>query len=183
MLKKYAFPFLFLILCTSQAVQARDKENVKAVMTSKWIGKYKKLKFDLENKAATLKEMEDLSEDDYARIRTSYASTGKKLEVWLQHLITTLEKADPASTEYFAKGELNPELENEFRKLGTFYANEFSTLYDEITGTHTRPAISFDDSDEPVKVMPPSTIVWKFDREELTASIQPLIPADWNSLN
>ena len=172
--------FSFLLGFTAQA---QTKENVKAVMASKWIGKYKKLKNDLESKAATVKEMDDISDEDFALLRKSYTETSKLLEGWLNNLVNTLEKADPATVDYFAKGELSPELQTEFQTLGTFYANDFSTLYEEITGLKTRMVISLKDNGNPERDLPPSHIVWKFDREELTAGIQSLIPADWNSIN
>jgi len=156
-------------------------DKVKALMTSKWIGKYKQLKKDIEHKAAIVKDMEQLSDEDYNTLRVSYSETSRRLEIWLQNLESTLEKGDAADVAYFSEGNLSPALDNELREIGTFYANEFSTHYEEITGIKSRSILNF--NDDQAKFIPPANITWKFEHEELVTGLQPLRPLDWNSVN
>jgi hypothetical protein len=182
MKNNYIVLFLFLI-CFSFSAFAESTDKVKVLMTSKWISKYKKLKKDIENKASTVKDMDQIDDSDYNALRNSYSETSKKLEVWLLHLENTLEKGEPSDMEFFASGVLNPALEKELQEIGTFYANDFSTLYEEITGIKSRCFINLSEDNAGSNGVLPTNIVWKFEHEELSASLQPLRPLDWNSLN
>jgi hypothetical protein len=177
----YAF-FLVVFLTAASGLSAGTNDSVKALMTNKWIAKYKQLKKDIENKAATVKDMEDISENDYNLLRDSYDETSLRLEIWLQNLEATLEKGDAADADYFVNGRLSPSLEKELREIATFYANDFSTLYEEVTGIKTRSIINLNDDEEIVNSGQPASISWKFMHEELSASLQPLRPLDWNSV-
>ena len=183
MLKLNYTLLLVFFLFSGSFASDRTSDHVKALMTSKWIGKYKQLKKDIENKAATVKDMEQISDEDYDALRKSYSETSRRLEIWLHHLEATLEKGDASDISYLAGGMLNPALENELREIGTQYANEFSTLYEEVTGLKSRGIINLNNEDEGSRSVPPTNIVWKFQHEELVASLQPLRPLDWNSVN
>jgi hypothetical protein len=176
---------LLMVLFLFSGAFASDKtgDNVKALMASKWIGKYKQLKKDIENKAATVKDMDQITDEDYDALRKSYSETSRRLEGWLLNLEATLEKGDASDVVFFSNGLLNPVLENELREICTFYSNEFSTLYEEVTGIKSRSIFSLNDGNDGNRTIPPTNIVWKFEHDELVSGLQPLRPLDWNSVN
>ncbi len=174
---------MVFILVSGVSATEKTGDNVKALMTSKWIGKYKQLKKDIENKAATVKDMDQISDEDYDALRKSYSATSRRLEGWLLNLETTLEKGDASDVDYFSKGLLNPVLENELREICTYYSNDFSTLYEEVTGIKSRSILNLNDDNEGARSVPPTNIVWKFEHQELVSGLQPLRPLDWNSVN
>jgi hypothetical protein len=186
MLKKFTpFFFTFLLISTLPVIgKCQSKENIKTVLGNQWISKYKVLKVDLENKAASVKDRNDISETDLASIQKSYNLTSGMLQVWLDDLVVILEKSEPAKMEYFTKGELCPELEIRLREIITYYSNEFNTKFEEITGQESHFVIGMPEKKETNSSIPPSNITWKFEVEDITASIKkPLAPANWNSLN
>ncbi len=186
MLKKFTpFFFAFLLVSTLPVIgKGQSKENIKTVLGNQWISKYKVLKVDLENKAASVKDRNDISETELASIQKSYNLTSGMLQNWLDELVFTLEKSEPAKMEYFSRGELCPELEIRLKEIITYYSNEFNTKFEEITGQDSHFVIGMPEKKETNSSIPPSNITWKFDVEDITASIKkPLAPANWNSLN
>ena len=186
MLKKFTpFFFTFLLISTRPVIgKCQSKENIKTVLGNQWISKYKVLKVDLENKAASVKDRNDISETDLASIQKSYNITSGMLQVWLDDLVVILEKSEPAKMEYFSRGELCPELEVRLKEIITYYSNEFNTKFEEVTGLDSHFVIGIPEKKETNSNIPPSNIIWKFDVEDITASIKkPLTPANWNSLN
>jgi len=174
---------MVFLLVSGVSATEKTGDNVKALMTSKWIGKYKQLKKDIENKAATVKDMDQISDEDYNALRKSYSETSRHLEAWLLNLEATLEKGDASDINYFSNGLLNPVLENELREICTDYSNGFSTLYEEVTGIKSRNILNLNDEDGEGRTVPPTNIVWKFEHAELVSGLQPLRPLDWNSVN
>jgi hypothetical protein len=154
---------------------------MKMFMNNEWILKYKKLKNDLENKAATIKDMEELSEKNIAELKESYGRTSLMLESWLLEVVTALETAQPEQMSNLSKGNLNPELEAGFNELLTAYANDFSTQYEEVTGLTDNFVLSMNAERAETTNASPSTI--KFEKNELLAGVKQLLPNDWNSVN
>jgi hypothetical protein len=181
MLKFFSISVLSLFLCTGLSVNCQSKDNIRLLMGNEWISKYKKLKNDLENKVAMVKDMEDLTEKNVADIRDSYNRTSLLLEDWLLQVVNTMESADQSKIETFTKGNLNPELQEAFRGLLTAYADDFTTQYEEITGRSDNFVVSLQSESEGKEI--PGNIAWKFERDEMLAGIKPLLPNDWNSIN
>lgn len=181
MLKYIATGLFAIILLSSFPAVCQSGDNGKVLYGNEWIRKYKRLKSDLENKVAKVKEMEDLSERDIEDIRDSYNRTSLLLENWLLQVVSVLETAEPAKMESFSKGSVNPELQASFGELLTAYSNDFTTLYEEKTGFSDNLVMSMESNGEVRESM--TTITWKFEREELMVKIQPLLPSDWNSIN
>jgi len=181
MLKYIALGIFAIILLAANPAQSQSADNGKVLYGNEWIRKYKRLKSDLENKVAKVKDMEDLSERDIEDIHDSYNRTSLLLENWLLQVVSALESAEPAKMESFSKGIVNPELQTSFGELLTAYSNDFTTLYEEKTGYRDNLVISLENNEDYKKNM--TTITWKFEREEFMAKIQPLLPSDWNSIN
>jgi len=175
----FALPLFVLNPAHSQS-----KEIVKTVMTNQWITKYKKLKTDLENKAAFIKNMENISEKDLVLIKNSYSETSFLLDTWVNHLVQSLEENKSGNLEQLANGDIAPDLKAELQKLFTFYANDFSTKYEDVTGQKSNFVVGAP-TEQPVtgatnSTETPSTTI---DKDVLMARIkQPLTPSDWNSI-
>ena len=181
MLKFFTISSLIIFLTSGLAVNCQSKDNVRLLLGNEWIGKYKKLKNDLENKVALVKDMEDLSEQDISDIRDSYARTSLLLENWLLQVVNTMESADQSKIETFSKGDLDADLQEGFRNLLTAYADDFTSQYEEKTGRSDNFVINLESNNELKEI--PGNITWKFEREEVLAGIRPLLPNDWNSIN
>lgn len=165
---------------TSQT--AKDKEVIRAILTNQWITKYKKLKSDLENKAAYVKNMESVSESDMKSLEKSYAETTLRLDAWLEHLVNLVAENNATCLENLSHGDLPEVLRDELQDVFTFYSNDFSTRYEEVTGLESGVAI-----DTPKKLA--ADINWDFPgegtvaRDLLMARVkQPLSPSSWNSI-
>jgi hypothetical protein len=151
-------------------------------MTNQWVGKYKKLKTDLENKAIHVKNMPNVSEDDLKAIQQSYSQTSKMLDAWLDLFIASLSTNPNACLEQLSQGDIPQDLKVELQKIFTFYANDFSTRFEDITGS-TANAI------EGPRDIQPQAVEVRFgshppiDKNTLLARFKtPLSPADWNTL-
>jgi hypothetical protein len=176
----FALPLFVLNPAHSQS-----KEIVKTVMTNQWITKYKKLKTDLENKAAFIKNMENISEKDLVLIKNSYSETSFLLDTWVNHLVQSLEENKSGNLEQLANGDIAPDLKAELQELFTFYANDFSTKYEDITGQKSNFVVgaptdqAVTETTSSTENSPSTTI----DKDVLMARIkQPLTPSDWNSI-
>lgn len=155
-------------------------------MTNHWVKKYKKLKSDLEDKAGYVKTSETISEADKKNIKKSYLETSKRLEIWLDHLVSTIEHKDGQALQQLSEGNIDQELKAELLDIFAFYSNEFQLLFEEVTGqeakmvvTHTRLMSEVDQE---------KSVHWngsndKIQREFLISNVKkPLQPAAWNSL-
>lgn len=176
----FALPLFVLNPARSQS-----KEIVKTVMTNQWITKYKKLKTDLENKAAFIKNMENISEKDLVLIKKSYAETSYLLDAWVNHLVKSLEENKSGNLEQMANGDIAPDLKAELQELFTFYANDFSTKYEDITGQKSSFVVGAptEQNDDETTSATETAQVTPIDKDILVARIkQPLSPSDWNSI-
>lgn len=174
------FPLLAAHPATSQT--AKDKEVIRAILTNQWITKYKKLKSDLENKAAHVKNMKGVSESDLNSIEKSYAETTLRLDAWLEHLINLVAENNSTCLIDLSHGDMPEILKTELQEVFTFYSNDFSTRYEDVTGEESGVAI-----DTPKKQS--ENINWSFtsegslDREFLMARLkEPLSPTSWSSI-
>lgn len=180
--KTYLISAITILLILLNPIAGFTKANVKVLMTNEWIGKYKKLKSDLERKVARAKDMENLSEKNISDLRDSYARTSMMLENWLIQVVNSVGDSEPSQLEYLAKGDMSPELQNSFREILTFYADDFTTQYEEITGLRENFVVSLNSSGSDKN--PDATILnQKFEKDDLMAGIRPLLPGDWNSIN
>jgi len=182
MLRVIAFSiFSFFLMAESRAF-AQSRETMKVLMGNEWIGRYKKLKYDLENKVARAKDMENLSEKNIADIRDNYVRTSLMLENWLMRVVESVELNNQYQIQYLSKGDLSPELQESFRGIVTTYANDFTSDYEEITGIRENFVLRLPNN----KVSQSgndTAVEWKIQREDLMACIMPLLPNDWNSIN
>ena len=133
----FALPFLLASPAFSQS-----KELVRAIMTNPWVAKYKKLKRDLENKVAYLKNMDGLPEDKLNAMKKSYTQTQMRLDLWINHLTETVAGGNSDSRERLAQGDLDDNLKEELRDIFSFYSNDFIFRFEETTGQN--PAYVFD---------------------------------------
>jgi len=176
----FALPLFVLNPAHSQS-----KEIVKTVMTNQWITKYKKLKTDLENKAAFIKNNENVSEKDLILIRKSYTETSILLDAWVNHLVQSLEENKSGNLEQLANGDIAADLKEELQVLFTFYANDFSTKYEDITGQKSSFVVGAptDQSGTESTASTETSQTTTIDKDVLMARIkQPLMPTDWNSI-
>ena len=162
----------------------QSNDASKTILSNSWVKKYKKLKSDLEEKAAVVKNMENLSEADLKSIEKSYKKTSKMLEEWLDHLIIALETGNKETINQLSEGSIDPVLKEELLVIYTIYANEFSTRYEEITGLEGKTVLSHnrlmaDGNSESSDL----NLVNKFDRSFLIATVKdPLTPSDWKAI-
>lgn len=181
MLKYFILSALALLILGGNPGFANSKETMKVLMGNEWIGRYKKLKTDLENKVARAKDLENLSEKDIADIRDSYVRTSLMLENWLLRVVESIEINNQYQLNYLSKGDLSPELQASFRDIVTAYANDFTSGYEEITGIRDNLVLNLPSSGADNKPM--AMVDWNVQHEELLACITPLLPGDWNSIN
>jgi SPX domain protein involved in polyphosphate accumulation len=174
------FPLFAAHPATSQT--AKDKEVIRAILTNQWITKYKKLKSDLENKAAQVKNMEGISESDMKALEKSYAETTLRLDAWLEHLVNLVAENNATCLADLSHGDMPEVLRSELQEVFTFYSNDFSTRYEEVTGLDSGVAI-----DTPKNQA--DDINWEFPgegsvaRDLLMARVkQPLSPSSWSSI-
>jgi len=176
----FALPLIVLNPALSQS-----KEVVKTIMTNQWVTKYKKLKTDLENKAAFIKNMENLSSKDLATIKKSYVETTFMLDSWLNHLVTSIQEDKTKNLEQLANGNITDDLKEELQEIFTFYANDFSTKYEDVTGIKNSavigsPIMGQENTEISTEVYSSSSEV---DMDMLLAKVKkPLSPSDWNSI-
>jgi len=179
------FQVLVFTLCFVKPAfsQNKDKEAVKTIMTNQWVSKYKKLKTDLENKAIFIKNMENISERDLAKLKKSYTATSKMLDTWLDHLVVSIHDKNE-TMEQIAQGDINSELKEELQKIFTFYADNFSTFYEETTGQKSNfvidsPKTEDSESNEETAWTQEKPIEVDF----LLSNVKkPLRPNNWNSI-
>lgn len=182
MLRIIAFSVLSFFLIAESKAFAQSRETMKVLMGNEWIGRYKKLKYDLENKVARAKDMENLSEKNIADIRDNYVRTSLMLENWLMRVVESVELNSQYQIQYLSKGDLSPELQESFRGIVTSYANDFTSDYEEITGIRENLVLKLPNHE----VSQPgndTALEWKIQRDDLMACIMPLLPNDWNSIN
>ncbi len=147
--------------------------------------KYKKLKTDLENKAAYVKNMEKISEKDLKEMKSSFNATNIMLDEWLGHFVSSLSEGK--NIEELSSGNIAPDLKSELEEIFTFYANDFSTRFEDLTGQESRFVIGSPvNADQSSKRLSAEINVSEsgIDRELLTSKVKKiLVPNDWNSIN
>ena len=182
MLRLIAISVLSFFLIAESSAFAQSRETMKVLMGNEWIGRYKKLKNDLENKVARAKDMENLSEKEISDIRDSYVRTSLMLENWLMRVVESVEISNQYEIQFLSRGGLSPELQESFRGIVTSYANDFTSGFEEITGIRENLVLKLPNNE----VSQPgngTAVEWKIQREDLMACIMPLLPNDWNSIN
>jgi len=179
------FPVLVLtfFILNPAISQSKDKEVVKSIMTNKWVNKYKKLKMDLENKAIYVKNMEDLNDEELAKVKASYLTTSKMLDAWLDHLVESIHSKNE-TLDQIAHGDINSDLKEELQRIFTFYADDFSTLYEQTTGQKSTIVIDSPSTDESENSSTASLLLDKpVEVDFLLANVKkPLSPNNWNSI-
>jgi hypothetical protein len=177
----FALPIFFL---NPAGAQSKDKEVVRVIMQNQWITKYKKLKTDLENKAAYVKNLEKISDRDLGAIKGSYVETSRMLDAWLDHFVNSIHQNKASSFENLSHGEISQELKDELQTIFTFYANDFSTMYEDITGEEPKVVTNLgesetENSDSDLRISQDANI----EMELLIAKVKtPLTPMAWNSI-
>lgn len=164
---------------------AQSSDLLKTVLSNSWVKKYKKLKSDLEEKAYVAKSMENISESDLKSIEKSYKKTSKMLEAWVDHLVADLEKNNHQIIYKMSEGSISEDLKKELLDIFTFYANDFSTLYEEATGLKSRTIFThsalLEDGQQALDIEAGKL---KVEKNFLLANVKkPLSPTDWKTLN
>jgi hypothetical protein len=164
----------------------QSKEALKSILANSWVKKYKKLKKDLEEKASFVKNMKNISESDLKIMETSYSKTSERLDAWLLHFAESIENDEKTIT-YLNEGSISPELKTELVGIFTYYANEYSTKFEDLTGIQTKTLITHqvlngeEKSEDNSKIEMPTN--GKIDKNYLLANvIKPLKPSAWNSI-
>lgn len=175
----FALPILLM-----SPVFAQSQETVQTIMTNNWVKKYKKLKTDLENKAVHVKDMDNISKADRTNIEKSYEETSRRLELWLDNLITQIDLNNQVVLNHLASGGMEPELKSELLGIFTFYSNNFATQYEDITGEGVQAIMSnsklMEDGEQNSNIKVP---VGKVEKEFLIANVKmPLSPTAWDAL-
>lgn len=173
---------LFVLLMTPVFAQSQDA--VKAIMTNHWVKKYKKLKSDLENKAVHVKDMDNISESERANIEKSYMHTSQRLEQWLDNLINEVDNNNQGVLAHLAEGTMEPQLKNELLDIFSFYANDFASHYEEVTGKGVKAIMPnhklMEDGEQNPRIKVPSG---KVEKDVLIAYVKkPLSPTAWSAL-
>ena len=162
---------------------AQSKDALKTIMTNQWVKKYKKLKTDLEDKAGFVKTLENVSEADQQLIKASYQQTSKMLDHWLDHLVASIEKNNDVAMAKLAEGSMDEELKAELLEIFSFYSNDFTTKYEEVTGIETKTVVTHARLMEDGSMEPTVVPTGKVERDFLISNVKkPLQPANWNAL-
>lgn len=176
----FALPLFLLNPALSQS-----KEVLQTILTNQWVMKYKKLKTDLENKAAYVKNMDKISERDLTKMKKSYNATNVLLDDWIEHLAVSIQNG--SDLEQLAHGGISEDLKKELEIIFSFYANDFSTKFEELTGQEASFVIGAPGNDneaDPANGTGLQPTEKNIDREFLTAKVKKmLVPSDWNSIN
>jgi len=174
----FAIPLLFAMPSTGQS-----KEALKSIMANSWVKKYKKLKTDLEDKAYFIKNMENISESDLKSMEKNYQITTKMLDTWLLDFANSVE-LKKENISYLSEGTINPELKQELLDIFTYYTDNFTTQYEDITGQKSKMIISHQQLMEEGEIISSnSTNFEKVDRPFLMANlVEPLKSTAWNKI-
>lgn len=175
----FALPILLM-----SPVLAQSQDAVKAIMTNHWVKKYKKLKSDLENKAVHVKDMDNISEAERANIEKSYGQTSQRLEQWLDNLINQVDNNNQVVLAHLAEGSMEPELKTQLLDIFSFYANDFASHYEEVTGEGVKAIMSnnklLEDGQQNFNIKVPAG---KVEKDFLIAYVKkPLSPMAWSAL-
>lgn len=187
MKRKLLLAALALPLILVNPIFGQSKETAKVIMTNHWVKKYKKLKADLEDKAGFVKTATNISEAEKQTVKESYLATSKKLDIWLDHLVTAIEKKDGAFMQQLSEGNMDQDLKEELLDIFAFYSSEFQLVYDEVTGMKSKMLFSHSklmgEAENQSFEANWSGTPEKIQRDFLISNVkQPLQPAPWNSL-
>lgn len=178
-----SFLFVFSLLFCSSAV-AQNQDEVKLITANVWVKKYKALKQDIENKAVRVKDMEGLTESERIEMERSYLITTRMLEQWLDDLIEEVGENNAEVISHLANGSMEPGLKQELLDIFSYYANNFTDHYEQITGENVHAIMSnsrlMADGELNPHIRIPSG---KVQKNVLIAHVKkPLSPTAWNAL-
>jgi|GEM_PF-3262735 len=186
MKRKILLAALALPLILLNPITGQSKNTDEVVMTNHWVKKFKKLKSDLEDKAGYVKTSENISEADKKIIKKSYLETSKRLEMWLDHLVTTIETKDGQALQQLSEGNIDQELKEELLEIFSYYSNDFQLHFEEITGQEAKMVVSHTRLMSECEAPNAQQLNNRNDniqRDFLISNVKkPLQPAAWNSL-
>jgi hypothetical protein len=128
-------------LLFSPAIAQHEDKVVSKILQDEWVSKYRKIKVDLENKAGNFKDMEGVSEKDFAVMKKSYMEVSARLNDWLKSFAKNCMLPETYQLMEQTGSPVNEMLKADLMDIISLYENTFNSRYEEITGLRQRNAI------------------------------------------